>query len=1309
MDYDFSRLSTRSFEQMIQSLSLAVIGGGVSIFGDGPDGGREATFEDLKNFPEPGSGWSGYGVVQAKFRQRTGRRDAEWALIELNKELKTISKSAQKKPENYIFVTNVVLTPVAEIGSKDRALKLFEKYRSTTGIKNFRIWDYDQLCAMLDAHSEIRAAYQAWITPGDVLSAIIKNIAPERVDFKDVMLNFVQKELRSEQYVNLGQAGLNVKERISVASVFVDLPLERPNSIKRYRSTPEGVLSRSGADQLSALEHLTSLSNQKLDPISTDTRQASLTHSAVIKPPGRVVFIGGPGQGKSTLTQFFCQLHRFAFISQYAKSPVSSEIKDVCAIISEQSTTEKIEIPLIPRFPLRIELNRFAAALANEKTSSLFSYIANKIQERTERNLESADLRKWLASYPWLIALDGLDEVPSSSNRTEVLNSIHDFLIDAHDCNADVLLVATSRPQGYDDDFSESKYEHFRLSELNREQALHYADRLISRRWYNDNEKINILNSRMIRAAQEDSTVRLMKSPLQVTIMALLVESLGEPPKERWRLFNEYYQVINRREKERDIPAAKLINNYQADIDYIHQKVGAKLQVDSEQSGSTDALLSEDDFSSIIIARLEAEGHSGEKGTKFKNEIVEAAIQRLVFLVAPQDGKIGFEIRSLQEFMAAQSITNGNDQEVTERLKYIAHAMHWRNVFLFAAGRCFQERQHLRGSILAVCSELNEGVKGDLLYNVNKVLLSGSRLALDILEDGAISNQPAQFRIFTRLAVRLVELPPSECIEILAKLHNSEVSDLYKSAIEKQLDQPDHNDRLSAWGLLMELVKRDIDWAIEIAEARWPASQEEILTLISDIVTLTNFNWINNKLIPAVFKNSPAILPIHQVPPLVSRLQVADSEDPGWLSCIFEMIRNQSRIDVEINGIAKSDMHFALVGCTAPPKVSSSPDDAHPGWSLLLNSILFRNNPSAAQLSSILYEYASIIEGEPKFSMGHWSWLLPWQVSACINKATTPSIARHFGELASQGFFGDTQDWIEAQTRWQVKGILLEDLNYQPVDSKPFDNNVAKIGMPSTYFFPVNVRPHRLLSVYSDLHLLWAKTSNPDSKKLLSNCMLSSISSLEAQHVFSEDFCEDLHEIFSLADAEWIDFSILNHVPEKYWDDNLAIVKILEVMAKGSHEEYYNVDDIPISKIKLVAKKNLHNKCILSLLANLVTVCCEMGTEDAKFDLKLFKDIESKCDAIVINITQLYDVNKEVEDIACAVLKICVSQGNSLLAQKILSLLERSDKLTAGIELLLYRLYDSHLATDAKLKNRIVYQLQEYHKYHLSVKQSCLL
>ena len=70
-DYDLSQLSSRSFEQLLQALAAKVLGPGVGVFGDGPDGGREATFHGKVPYPYDDDSWEGYGVLQAKFRQRS--------------------------------------------------------------------------------------------------------------------------------------------------------------------------------------------------------------------------------------------------------------------------------------------------------------------------------------------------------------------------------------------------------------------------------------------------------------------------------------------------------------------------------------------------------------------------------------------------------------------------------------------------------------------------------------------------------------------------------------------------------------------------------------------------------------------------------------------------------------------------------------------------------------------------------------------------------------------------------------------------------------------------------------------------------------------------------------------------------------------------------------------------------------------------------------------------------------------------------------------------------------------------------------
>src|SRR4051812_21089340 len=85
----------KSFEQFIQAISLQIIGPGLVVFGSGPDGGREGTFDGEIPYPFDTDRWNGFGIVQAKCKEKTEgtQIDQEWALAQLESELKALSNS----------------------------------------------------------------------------------------------------------------------------------------------------------------------------------------------------------------------------------------------------------------------------------------------------------------------------------------------------------------------------------------------------------------------------------------------------------------------------------------------------------------------------------------------------------------------------------------------------------------------------------------------------------------------------------------------------------------------------------------------------------------------------------------------------------------------------------------------------------------------------------------------------------------------------------------------------------------------------------------------------------------------------------------------------------------------------------------------------------------------------------------------------------------------------------------------------------------------------------------------------------------
>ncbi|WP_433180653.1 hypothetical protein [Actinoallomurus sp. CA-150999] len=182
VDYDLTRLGSREFEHLTQALAVKIFGHDVSVFGDGPDGGREASFYGETKLPGPNSQvqWNGYVVLQAKFRVRPlgVAQNAAWFLSEVRKELSAWGESrssrvrSERLPEYLIIATNVVLSPVADSGGIDRANAAIENAKNEFGLplKGWAIWHYDQICTFLDIYPEIRQTYGAMVTPGDVLA-----------------------------------------------------------------------------------------------------------------------------------------------------------------------------------------------------------------------------------------------------------------------------------------------------------------------------------------------------------------------------------------------------------------------------------------------------------------------------------------------------------------------------------------------------------------------------------------------------------------------------------------------------------------------------------------------------------------------------------------------------------------------------------------------------------------------------------------------------------------------------------------------------------------------------------------------------------------------------------------------------------------------------------------------------------------------------------------------------------------------------------------------------------------------------------
>ncbi len=298
MEYDLTRLSTTTFEEMCRALFQKQLGPAVTQFGNGPDGGREATFRGtIDGIAGPdGAAWEGLTILQAKFRQRPlgTAQDQRWLIGRIRKELQDWANPRKNRraegsvPDYLVIATNVVLFP-ATGGGVDALDAVMAELAPDAGIRGRLVWHHDQICSMLDDAQDIRCAYAGLITSGDVLSQLASYVQGSAAKIGDDLRLHAAQSLVQDRFVRLTESG--GLGRLTLEQVGVDLPALRP--------TADG-----WGGPVPAIAQLVAIGDHVL---RHDVANAEL--------PSKVVLVGGPGQGKTTLSHLLAQTYRAALLA----------------------------------------------------------------------------------------------------------------------------------------------------------------------------------------------------------------------------------------------------------------------------------------------------------------------------------------------------------------------------------------------------------------------------------------------------------------------------------------------------------------------------------------------------------------------------------------------------------------------------------------------------------------------------------------------------------------------------------------------------------------------------------------------------------------------------------------------------------------------------------------------------------------------------------------------------------------------------------------------------------------------------------
>lgn len=277
-----------------------------------------------------------------------------------------------------------------------------------------------------------------------------------------------------------------------------------------------------------------------------------------------------------------------------------------------------------------------------------------------------------------------------------------------------------------------------------------------------------------------------MTTPLQVTILILIINSGGTPPRQREALFNEYLEVIYKREKAKGLGIVKTEKEL---LIGLHKFVGYLLQEEATNARTSSATLSRPVYDKVVMDYLRNhDPYSPDEDIKTEwHAITVDAGERLVLLVESPVNIFGFELRSIQEFFAAcyLSDTAADTEQRYKRLAQIAYLPYWRNVTLFFAGRAGRNYPGEAANIVEVCKEMDR-------TGPDVFVKRGAEVALELAAERALGPNRVLQRSLLEHGLSLFDSPISESarrssIELVRRLPFEDIRDHVIPIMEQRL------------------------------------------------------------------------------------------------------------------------------------------------------------------------------------------------------------------------------------------------------------------------------------------------------------------------------------------------------------------------------------------------------------------------------------------------------------------------------------------------------------------------------------------
>jgi hypothetical protein len=645
-DHPFELLDPWRFQAFCQALLTEEFPHLQCLPVDQADGGRDALARS--------SGRKGLLVFQMKFSRNPARKDpAKWLGKVLREERGNIAALAREGATEYVLVTNIAATAVPGSGSLDKVDEVLGDFPLPARC----LWR-DDLNRRLEGAFDLKLSYPELFTGNDFIRILVERNragadAPRR---QRALSAYLAEQHAADREVRFKQADLQNE----LFKFYIDVPIAGSYGEKLVDPLgpePPADAPEESPDRAAAL--LLGLGRRKSEP--------------------RAVVEGAPGQGKSTMLQYVCQIHRLRILEEEPDPEIPAD-----------------HLQSALRLPFKVELRDYSQwrreAIQGEASSpnvSLERYLAREV-ERLSGGAEFhvADLQAVVAETSVLLALDGLDEVGDSTDRKEVIAEIEGAVRRLQAVAPSFQAIVTSRPSAFagPSELTDPPFEALRLEPVRWDWIERYAEKWMDARRLDEAEREEVMGP--LREKIEEPHVRdIAQNPMQLAIVLDLIYRLGEAlPDQRNALYDEYMTLFLAREVGKS-PAVK---KYRDLLMLLHGYLAWTMHARAEGSDSSGRMRT-DQLIELSEEFLEAKGHP----KNLFGELFTRVFERVGALVSRLDGYVEFEVQPLREYFAARYLFEnasysraGNRRSGSrpELFDAMLRRPYWLNVARFFAG-----------------------------------------------------------------------------------------------------------------------------------------------------------------------------------------------------------------------------------------------------------------------------------------------------------------------------------------------------------------------------------------------------------------------------------------------------------------------------------------------------------------------------------------------------------------------------------------------------------------------------------------------